>query len=153
MRGLVAVVLSITFEFVALGMPARATDTLPMNFILRFEASAESCGAKCRLLVVATGTITAETPRQFALFAKAHDVTRATVVLNFEGGSVDGAIALGRALRQFGLDTTVGRVIDLKEEQQNTASAVAESTVAANQSHAAHLRIALFATPNNDRRR
>ena len=77
MRGLVAVVLSI------------ATDTLPMNFILRFEASAESCGAKCRLLVVATGTITAETPRQFALFAKAHDVTRATVVLNSEGGSVD----------------------------------------------------------------
>ena len=48
MRGLVAVVLSIAFEFVALGMPARATDTLPMNFILRFEASAESCGAKCR---------------------------------------------------------------------------------------------------------
>ena len=42
MRGLVAVVLSIAFEFVALGMPARATDTLPMNFILRFEASAES---------------------------------------------------------------------------------------------------------------
>ena len=32
-------------------------------------------------------------------------------------------------------------------------SAVAESTVAANQSHAAHLRIALLATPNNDRRR
>jgi hypothetical protein len=77
-------------------MPARATDTLPMNFILRFEASAESCGAKCRLLVVATSTITAETPRQFALFAKAHDVTRATVVLNSEGGSVDGVIALGR---------------------------------------------------------
>jgi hypothetical protein len=96
MRGLVAVVLSIAFEFVALGMPARATDTLPMNFILRFEASAESCGAKCRLLVVATSTITAETPRQFALFAKAHDVTRATVVLNSEGGSVDGVIALGR---------------------------------------------------------
>ena len=97
----------------ALGIPAqearsidrlekRATDTLPMNFILRFEASAKNCGAKCRLLVVATGTITAETPRQFALFAKVHDVTRATVVLNSEGGSVDGAIALGRAIRNLG---------------------------------------------------
>ena len=89
---------------------------LPMNFILRYEATTESCGAECRLLVVATGMITAETPRQFSLFAKAHDLTRATVVLNSEGGSVDGAIALGRSIRQFGLDTTVGRVIDLKEE-------------------------------------
>src|SRR4029077_19162102 len=115
--------LSIAFGFVALGTPARATDTLPMNFVLRYEATAESCDAKCRLLVVATGIITAETPRQFALFAKAHDLTRATVVLNSEGGSVDGAIALGRAIRQFGLDTTVGRVIDLKEVQQDTARA------------------------------
>ncbi len=101
MGDLVAAVLSIAFGFVALGMPARATDKLPMNFILRYEATAESCGAKCRLLVVATGSITAETPRQFALFAKAHDLTRGTVVLNSEGGSVDGAIALGRAIRQF----------------------------------------------------
>ena len=80
MRGLVAAVLSIAFGIVALGIPAqearsidrlakRATNTLPMNFILRYEAPAENCGAKCRLLVVATGFITAETPRQFALFA------------------------------------------------------------------------------------
>jgi hypothetical protein len=134
MRGLVAAVLSIAFGVAALGIPAqkarsidrlakRATDTLPMNFILRYEAAAENCGAKCRLLVVATGSITDETPSQFALFAKAHDLTRATVVLNSEGGSVDGAIALGRAIRQFGLDTTVGRVIDLKEEQQDTSRA------------------------------
>jgi hypothetical protein len=123
MRGLVAAVLSIAFGFVALGTPARATDTLPMNFILRHEAPPENCGAKCRLLVVATGIINAETPRQFALFAKAHDLTGATVVLNSEGGSVDGAIALGRAIRQLGLDTTVGRAIDLKEEQQDGARA------------------------------
>ncbi|MGC1882086.1 MAG: hypothetical protein WA703_12915 [Pseudolabrys sp.] len=143
MRGLVAAVLSIVFGVVALGIPAqearsidrlakRATDKLPMNFILRHEAPAENCGAKCRLLVVATGIITAETPRQFALFAKAHDVTRATVVLNSEGGSVDGAIALGRAIRQFGLDTTVGRVIDLKDEQQNTARAELSSDAECN---------------------
>ena len=41
MRGLVAAVLSIAFGFVAFGTPARATDTLPMNFILRYEATAE----------------------------------------------------------------------------------------------------------------
>ena len=143
MRGLVAAVLSIAFGIVAFGIPAQearsidrlekgATNPLPMNFILRYEATAESCGAKCRLLVVATGSITAETPRQFALFAKAHDLTRGTVVLNSEGGSVDGAIALGRAIRQLGLDTTVGRVIDLKEEQQNTARAELSSDAECN---------------------
>jgi hypothetical protein len=143
MRGLVKAVLSIAFGVVTLGTPAqearsidrlakRATDTLPMNFILRYEAAAENCGAKCRLLVVATGSITDETPSQFALFAKAHDLTRATVVLNSEGGSVHGAIALGRAIRQFGLDTTVGRVIDLKEEQQDTARAELSSDAECN---------------------
>jgi hypothetical protein len=94
-----------------------------MNFILRYEAPAENCGTKCRLLVVATGTISNETPSQFVLFAKAHDLTKATVVLNSDGGSVLGAIALGRAIRQLGLDTTVGRVIDLKNEQQDIARA------------------------------
>jgi len=123
MRGSVAALLSIAFGFMALGTPARAADTLPMNFILRYEATAGSCGAKCRLLVVATGIITAETPRQFVSFAKAHDLTRATVVLDSGGGSVLGAIALGRAIRQLGLDTTVGRVIDLKNEQQGIARA------------------------------
>ena len=123
MCGSVAVLLSIAFGFMALGTPARAADTLPMNFILRYEAPAENCGAKCRLLVVATGIITAETPHQFVLFAKAHDLTKATVVLNSDGGSVHGAIALGRAIRQLGLDTTVGRVIDLKKEQRGIARA------------------------------
>ena len=123
MRDLVAAALGIAFGVMALGMPALAADTLSMNFILRYEAPAENCGAKCRLLVVATGTISDETPSQFALFAKAYDLTRATVVLNSEGGSVHGAIRLGRAIRQLGLDTTVGRVIDLKKEQQDIARA------------------------------
>jgi len=143
MRSLVKAVLSIAFGVVALGIPAqearsidrlakRPTDTLPMNFIVRYETTTESCGAECRLLVVATGMITAETPRQFALFAKANDLTRATVVLNSEGGSVDGAIALGRAIRQFGLDTTVGRVIDLKEQQQDNSRAELSSDAECN---------------------
>jgi hypothetical protein len=123
MRGLVAAVLGTAFAFAALGTPARATDEQPMNFILRYEAPAESCSVKCRLLVVATGAISDETPSQFALFAKAHDLTKATVVLNSDGGSVHGAIALGRAIRQLGLDTTVGRVIDLKKELGNIARA------------------------------
>ena len=63
MRGLVAAVLSIAFGVVALGIPAqearsidrlekRATDTLPMNFILRYEAPAENCGRQMRTLIL-----------------------------------------------------------------------------------------------------
>ncbi len=47
------------------------------------------------------------------MFAQGHDLAGATVVLDSDGGSVLGAIALGREIRRLGLDTTVGRVIDL----------------------------------------
>ena len=35
------------------------------------------------------------------------------MVLDSDGGSVLGAIALGRAIRRLGLDTTVGRIVDV----------------------------------------
>ena len=38
---------------------------------------------------------------------------QATVVIDSDGGSVLGAIALGRGIRRLGLDTTVGRVVNL----------------------------------------
>ena len=122
MRGLVAAVLSIAFGVVALGIPARATDKLPMNFILRYEAPAENCGAKCRLLVVATGFITAETPSQFALFANAHDLTEGDCGAQLRRWFGTWGHRFGRAIRQLGLDTTVGRVIDLKKNSKYRAS-------------------------------
>jgi hypothetical protein len=92
---------------------SRGSDrTLPMRFDLRQEGPAQICGAKCRLWISASGAITADTPRDFQMFAQDHDLTGATVVLDSDGGSVHGAIALGRAIRRLGLDTTVGRVSD-----------------------------------------
>ena len=93
---------------------AQAADrTLPMRFDLRLQGPADACGAKCQLWISASGAITADTPRDFELFAQGHDLTGATVVLDSDGGSVLGAIALGRDIRRLGLDTTVGRIIDL----------------------------------------
>ena len=86
---------------------------LPMRFEMRVQGPAEACGTNCRTFIAASGAITADTPRHFLLFTQNHDVTGATVVLNSDGGSVHGAIALGRELRKLKLTTTVGSLVDL----------------------------------------
>ena len=84
--------------------------TMPMRFALHQEGPAEACGTSCRTLIAASGMITAETPRDFDSFARGRDLRGATIVLDSKGGSVLGAIALGRAIRSLNLATTVGRV-------------------------------------------
>ena len=98
---------------------AQVTDrTLPMRFDLRLQGPADACGAQCRLWISASGAITADTPRDFELFAQGRDLTGATVVLDSDGGSVLGAIALGSDIRRRGLDTTVGRIVDVPSGQE-----------------------------------
>jgi hypothetical protein len=82
-----------------------------MQFTLRQDAN---CGIKCKAWVSATGMIRAETAREFEVFAAKNNVRGATIVLNSEGGSVHGAIALGRAIRKLDMTTTVGRTVDVK---------------------------------------
>jgi hypothetical protein len=86
--------------------------TLPMTFASLSEGPADSCGAKCRRLITASGMITAETARQFLAFTHDNPVQGATVVLESDGGSVLGALELGRAIRRLGFSTTVGRVVE-----------------------------------------
>jgi hypothetical protein len=83
---------------------------MPMRFALHQEGPAEACGTSCRTLISASGMITAETPRDFDGFVRGRDLRGATIVLDSKGGSVLGAIALGRAIRSLNLATTVGRV-------------------------------------------
>jgi hypothetical protein len=84
---------------------------LPMRFQLRQDA-AQNCTDNCPLLISATGAITADTPYAFRKFAKGRDLQGATVVLDSDGGSVLGAIALGRDIRGLKLNTTVGQLAD-----------------------------------------
>src|ERR1035441_6050316 len=95
--------------------------TLPMRFDLRLQGPAANCGNKCQVWISASGAITAETPHDFELFAQAHDLAGATVVIDSDGGSVLGAIALGRDIRRLGLDTTVGRVVDVDGSDQDAS--------------------------------
>jgi hypothetical protein len=92
--------------------PSLAGDrVLPMRFELRQEA--QDCADKCRLFVAATGAITAETPSAFRTFVNNRDLQGATLALDSDGGSVLGAIALGRQIRALKMNTTVGRLTDI----------------------------------------
>lgn len=101
--------------FVSFAAPVAESDpsrSAPMQFSLRQDAA--NCGTKCKTWISATGMIRAETAREFEAFAAKNNVRGATIVLNSEGGSVHGAIALGRAIRKFDMTTTVGRTVDGK---------------------------------------
>jgi hypothetical protein len=97
-------------------LPAAASASdraLPMRFDLRAQGRADACGVKCLSWISAAGAITADSARDFLLFAKGQNLSGATVVLDSDGGSVIGALALGREIRKLSLNTTVGRVVDL----------------------------------------
>jgi hypothetical protein len=105
-------------------LPAQASDrTLPMRFDLRLQGPAEICVTNCQTWISATGAITADSGRDFELFAKGHDLSNATLVLDSDGGSVLGAIALGREIRRLALATTVGRIVDLSTTEHDAPRA------------------------------
>src|SRR4029453_8254784 len=91
----------------------------PMQFEWRREGPAEVCGANCKVWICATGTIPAQTPLDFESLAQGRDVRGATLVLDSEGGSVLGALALGRMVRQLDMVTTVGRTSGLPSADSN----------------------------------
>ncbi|HEU5019441.1 MAG TPA: hypothetical protein VFT69_15880 [Pseudolabrys sp.] len=106
--------LGLAVPVLVLPVTSKAIDSpTSMHFALRMEGPAATCGSECRLLVSAHGPITADTPSEFKRFAKGRKLTGALMVLDSEGGSVHGAIKLGREIRALGLDTTVGKVSDL----------------------------------------
>lgn len=100
---------------------AQANDrALPMRFELRQQGPSASCHPTCKTWISASGAITADSPRDFRQFmaspaAQSRDLRSATMVLDSDGGSVLGAIALGREIRKAALSTTVGRVIELAD--------------------------------------
>jgi hypothetical protein len=94
-----------------------ASNTLPMGFDLLPEGPSDGCSTSCRQLVSASGMVTADTPRQFLAFVRDNSLQGAkaanvTVVLESDGGSVLGALELGRAIRRFGFATMVGHVAE-----------------------------------------
>jgi len=118
----IALALAAAAPVLSLSASAEVVDrALPMHFDLRLQGPADSCATTCQLWISASGAITADTPQDFERFAQNHDLAGATVVLDSDGGSVHGAMALGRVIRRLGLNTAVGRIIDLDTAEQGTA--------------------------------
>ncbi|MEW6452701.1 MAG: hypothetical protein AB1490_18765 [Pseudomonadota bacterium] len=107
-----ALLLSALPAFGPTTVAAPDTRSLPMRFELRQEGPRDACAQNCRTWVSATGAITAETPRDFDDFARTQNLNGATIALDSDGGSVLGALALGRSVRKLGMITTVGKSID-----------------------------------------
>jgi len=101
----------------------RDTGFQPMRFELKREGPADACGDQCRAFVFAGGLITPDTATEFERFAQAHHLRGATMVLDSNGGSVLGALALGRVIRNLGLITTVGKPVALTSTEKNDARA------------------------------
>jgi hypothetical protein len=120
----IAYALALAAPGILLPAAAGASDrALPMHFELRLQGPPAACAGQCRLMIAASGAITAETPQDFETFAHDRNLSGAMMVLDSDGGSVHGAIKLGRAIRRLNLDTTVGRLIDLDSARQATPRA------------------------------
>ena len=88
---------------------SQPASTPSMTFEWMREGPSDKCGDKCREWISASGQIQANTPRLFVEFAAKRSVSGATIVLDSSGGSVGGAMALGRLIRRLNVTTTVGR--------------------------------------------
>src|SRR5437870_5366994 len=104
-----ALACGIVHAFSAPPTPQEDSASAPMRFEWRREGPVQACGANCRVWISAVGYITADTPRDFETFAKDPNARGAVLVLDSDGGSVLGTLALGRAIRNLGMVTTIGK--------------------------------------------
>src|SRR5947209_3612844 len=106
--------------------PAETASSGPMRFEWRKEGPAELCAPRCRVWISAAGYITADTPREFDKFTNTSgDVRGAVLVLDSDGGSVLGTLALGRMIRNLDMVTTIGRTTALPDARGEPRAALA----------------------------
>ncbi len=96
----------------------------PMQFMMWQEGPAGSCRDKCRSWVSAVGMIRTDTVRDFEVFAENNEIRGATLVIDSEGGSVVGALALGRAIRKLDMTTTIGKTTELRASKPDDRRAM-----------------------------
>jgi hypothetical protein len=116
--GAVALACTIAQFFAGSAMPADDGNA-PMRFEWRHEGPVDVCGSSCRVWISAVGYITADTPREFEALAKDPNSRGAVLVLDSDGGSVLGTIALGRMIRSLDMVTTVGKTTVLPASGSN----------------------------------
>jgi len=103
------------FALEAAGVSRADDEQVGMTFTLQHSNSAVALGEGSRDYIYAEGRIYADTPTKFEQFLKDHPPTspNVIVVLNSPGGSVEGGLALGRAIRAHKFWTQVGSALPL----------------------------------------
>jgi hypothetical protein len=92
-----------------------------MRFEWRREGPPDTCGVNCRTWISAVGYITADTPREFEAVAADPHAKGAVLVLDSDGGSVLGTLALGRMIRSLEMVTTVGKTVTARDRSASLA--------------------------------
>lgn len=87
----------------------------PMVFRLGRRAGSPACGIDCAEFIVAEGEIRRDSAEALAILASRLK-RPLPVIFNSPGGSLDGGLALGRALRHYRLDARVARLMPLNCE-------------------------------------
>jgi len=95
---------------------------LSMRFESHSEAPASICEKPCRTWISAAGPISERTPQDFKVFAEQHDLRGAALVLDSEGGSVVGAIEMGRLVRKLDMTTAVGKAVNARAADGTTVT-------------------------------
>jgi hypothetical protein len=128
LRARIALILSIALSaLAAVDWEAAASADPPLHemwFDLHREGPTEACGSSCGAWVSAVGAITEETPSAFERFAAQHGIRGTAIALNSTGGSVHGALLLGRAIRKLEMITTVGKTINLPPQPDGVKRAI-----------------------------
>ena len=90
----------------SVGGPASAMD-------FRLASIGGNCGAKCPIVIVATGEIYDSTDKEFISFIKTipNDRVRRTLIIHSPGGSLWGGMKFGIVLRAAKMTTLVGQVV------------------------------------------
>jgi hypothetical protein len=119
----IALACGIAEVFAGGAAPADDGSNTPMHFQWWQEGPADACASNCRTWISAVGYITADTPREFAAFAAEQSTRGAVLVMESDGGSVLGTLALGRAVRNLDIITTVGKTLPMPATGKDTRRA------------------------------
>jgi hypothetical protein len=87
--------------------PARAADLPPMVFFVA-RGEADACGRNCAEWIAAEGTVDLAAPQRLRALLDRLGRRKLPIYFHSPGGSITGALAIGRVLRERGMTAGIG---------------------------------------------
>jgi len=112
--GFVTSLIGTTSSSAAVRQPAKPADNpqlAPVMDFLVVRSSGIECEPDCPEWIAAEGRIVPETAGRLAKFLADPSRRKLPLILNSGGGSIEAAVAMGRMIRKYKMDTGVGQTI------------------------------------------